>query len=254
MIPQPKFNIGDVVFYVTTYQGQGTHPCPDCHGTQQWTATSPAGETFAVNCLRCARGYALLPRDIAPLTYKTADYSVRQLTVGSVRVDTGANHPISYMCDETGIGSGSLYNEDDFFTDEEAAKVEARARADAWQAKLDVGPINPIRAESATWPLEVAMARTWDHEMYDAWFEARRLMKALGEIVTNEGGEYEVSESLQQTLEELIVPQTWHDLHPFDTLLTTCRELTFNDRLSPTMQDTLTKAIDACTAPEKREK
>jgi len=56
---------------------------------------------------------------------------VRSLTIGSVRVDTAAKESerISYMCEETGIGSGAIFYEHDLFLEYEVAVEIAKVKA-----------------------------------------------------------------------------------------------------------------------------
>jgi len=74
--------------------------------------------------------------------YQAFDPSVSKLTIGSVRVDTSDERGTSYMCIETGVGSGSIYYESDLFsTHDEAMTVATLKAAEAdkgveWVAKL----------------------------------------------------------------------------------------------------------------------
>ena len=107
-----KFSIGDAVYHASTTTTKKQHPCPDCLGSRKWSATSPAGGSYQFGCPRCGGGYR--SEDALSLDYTQFVPIVRKLTIGSVRVDTSDNRPVSYMCRETGVGSGSVYAEQVF--------------------------------------------------------------------------------------------------------------------------------------------
>lgn len=123
-----KYAIGDAVFHASTHVTKGAHECPDCKGSTKWKAVSPAGLEYQFPCPRCAASYNG-DRDLL-LTYPMHTPSVRQLTIGSVRIDTASDdRPVQYMCVETGVGSGSIYSEADLFTTREEAERVADVRA-----------------------------------------------------------------------------------------------------------------------------
>jgi len=124
-IIETKFSIGDVVYYASTTTERKQHPCPDCLGTKKWKAVSPAGGEYEFSCPRCRSGY----RSENELSL---DYSIfvpvsHRLTIGSVRTDSADK--TQYMCVETGIGSGNLYDESRLFSTEGEALVAAQALA-----------------------------------------------------------------------------------------------------------------------------
>ena len=114
-IPTPRFAIGDTVYWPDVVQETVVLPCPDCNGTKKWEAVSPIGERFPMPCPRCSTVQAELR------TYKFKG-TVRALTIGSVRLDTGSADPVEYMCEETGIGSGTIYRESRLGATEEEAR------------------------------------------------------------------------------------------------------------------------------------
>ena len=123
--PIPKFGIGNRVYAATTDLRAQPQVCPDCLGTFRWSITTPAGESFQVNCGTCTYERVIPQVQYVPTT--------RLLTVGSVRVDTADRdgRPVSYMMKETGVGSGSIWYEENLFASEE----EATARAQVLAAK-----------------------------------------------------------------------------------------------------------------------
>jgi hypothetical protein len=132
---ETKFDVGSVVWRASTTTEQRHRPCPDCLGSREWTATSPAGAEYKVPCPRCGGGYQS-NRDLS-LDYVVHAPCAQRLTIGLVKPNGSWDSPPrhQYMAVETGIGSGSLYNEDDLFASEEEALSVAKARADA--ANLD---------------------------------------------------------------------------------------------------------------------
>lgn len=129
MIIETKYSIGDKVWFASTTTERRQHPCPDCKGTKQWKATSPAGEEYDFACPRCSASYN--GKHEMSLTYSAYTTSVRQLTIGSIRHDTydGWDNGTRYMCDETGVGGGSVYNESDLFPTKEEAEAVATLKA-----------------------------------------------------------------------------------------------------------------------------
>lgn len=116
---QPKFEIGDLVFYVRVSYTSVEIVCPDCVGQKKWTVSAPSGKSWEVGCNTCRYGYFS--------TGKVLEYGdhiqMDCCTIGSVRTDTSdQENPIRYMCIETGVGSGTVYNESELFLNIERAK------------------------------------------------------------------------------------------------------------------------------------
>lgn len=126
-----KYSIGDVVYRAGTTTTTKQHPCPDCLGTRQWKATSPAGRDYQFGCPRCNSSYR--SDDSLSLAYSEFVATTNRLTIGSVRYDSHEHFPTrertSYMCVETGVGSGSVYDEVELFLTEEEANRAADAKA-----------------------------------------------------------------------------------------------------------------------------
>jgi len=122
-----KYSIGDVVWHASTHTERKSHPCPDCKGSNIWTAFSPAGSEYTLACPRCSASY-ISDRDIS-LEYSSFEPTARKLTIGSIRFDSHSDTTNEYMCVETGVGSGNVYKETSLFGTEqealEAAKIEA---------------------------------------------------------------------------------------------------------------------------------
>lgn len=128
---ETKYSIGDVVWHASTSTERKQHPCPDCNGTRKWKAISPAGNEYDFTCPRCTARYQ--SNDVLSLDYSVSVGAVRKLTIGSVRHDShkfGGGSETQYMCAETGVGSGNVYDEDRLFPSEEEARAAAQVMAD----------------------------------------------------------------------------------------------------------------------------
>lgn len=139
---ETKYSVGEVVYHATTTQIRKQHPCPDCKGERKWKAISPAGCEYEFTCPRCAAGYRS-ERELS-LEYTAHAPITQQLTVGSIKVDTkpwSGHSAVQYMCVETGVGSGSIYDEARLFTTEAEAFAAAQLMANeqdkgVWVAAL----------------------------------------------------------------------------------------------------------------------
>lgn len=125
-----KYSVGDKVFHAWTSTESKRHPCPDCKGERKWTAKSPAGTEYTFDCPRCSASYNN-DRDLT-LDYSASVPCTKQLTIGSIQFNTAQtswDHGSRYMCQETGVGSGTIYNEADLFLTEEEAFAAAQTKA-----------------------------------------------------------------------------------------------------------------------------
>lgn len=132
MFPTPKYQVGDVVWTASVDDVSVPAVCPDCNGSHKWTAISPAGEEFEFPCPRC-QGH-----DAYKLAHRKAVFTVRRLTIGSIEINTlDTECPVSYMCLETGVGSGTVWREDCLAPDEAGAADIGRikvAEREVWRA------------------------------------------------------------------------------------------------------------------------
>ena len=158
-IIETKYSLGDTVYFATTTTSKKTLPCPDCLGSRKWEATSPAGRKFTFACPRCSTNYQS-KRELS-LNYTTFDAHVEKRTIGSIKASNTPgdyDYPATYMCHETGIGSGNLYNETKLFPTYDEAMVAAKAMAD----KANNGGV-PWVAEQYNATLELS-----DYQLDDA--------------------------------------------------------------------------------------
>lgn len=115
---QPKYKIGDTVYAASVSYDTQSVQCPDCLGTREWDVSLPSGEKFKHDCQTCREGFSSTGKvDV------WGDHArVRKLTIGSIRVDTAdKDRPVAYMCTETGVGSGYVYDERVIFLTKEEA-------------------------------------------------------------------------------------------------------------------------------------
>ncbi|MBR7654859.1 hypothetical protein KCX83_21450 [Brucella oryzae] len=135
---ESKYSIGDTVYLGGTVSNRKQRPCPDCLGTRKWKATSPAGTDYDFSCPRCSTSY-LSNRDMS-LEYSLFEPAITKLTIGSVQFNSaeGAyDHGFRYMCVETGVGSGSVYNESDLHLSEDEATAAAQLIANEQNQTVD---------------------------------------------------------------------------------------------------------------------
>lgn len=118
-MPTTKFNIGETVYKPARNYSDKRISCPDCLGTRVWTIVFADGHAEEVMCQTCKVGFS--PAS-GVVHYKEWSPYVDTLTIGQIYGWDPING-MRYMCDETGVGSGTIHNETDFFhTHEEAMK------------------------------------------------------------------------------------------------------------------------------------
>lgn len=125
-----KYSVGDVVYHASTITTKKQHPCPDCKGERKWKASSPAGGEYEFDCPRCLSRY-MSDRDLS-LDYSAFEGCTSRLTIGSIQVNTADgswDKGNRYMCLETGVGSGTVYNEIDLYPTEEEALEAGKFKA-----------------------------------------------------------------------------------------------------------------------------
>ena len=132
MIPTPKFAIGATVYYPRVEHDKVHKTCPDCLGRRTWHAVLPSSEELDFSCPTCTHGYECTGK----VSSWDAVGRVETLTIGSVRLDSADEHPIQYMCVETGVGSGRLYNEENLLTSLEEAEALLPKMVEEYRAGL----------------------------------------------------------------------------------------------------------------------
>lgn len=130
MILESKFNIGDTVFAARADREDVAVTCPECLGSRHWEVTSPAGNTMTVECPTCTYGYEVR----GYITKSEVRPTVQRLTIGQVRYEI---ETFTYMCQETGIGSGTIWSEDRLSRTHEAAMERSVSFAAEVQKEQD---------------------------------------------------------------------------------------------------------------------
>lgn len=126
-----RFGLGDVVFYLRHELVARHAACGACSGTG--AILLPQTQRGYVGCPDCG-GYA----HQGPLIDTVDAYDITgPLTVGEVRVVVNNDGALteSYMCVETGVGSGTVYKSDRLFVSLDAA--EEWATAAGWMHRPD---------------------------------------------------------------------------------------------------------------------
>ena len=131
---ETKYSIGDVVYHPQVLSTGAMMPCPDCLGERVWSAKLPNGEELRIACPTCARGYQGSTGEVPSGEVRG---QVDRFTIGSVRMDTGSSdRGTEYMCEETGVGSGSIWNESELFDVREEAEAALPAKIEELRVQL----------------------------------------------------------------------------------------------------------------------
>lgn len=186
---QPKYNIGDVVFRGTVSSRRVVLPCPDCQGTHKWKAQSLV-EEFEIECPRCSTYSTRLPT-LIDVTFVPR---TERLTIGSVRFDSAdRNEPFSYMCEETGVGSGSVYRESDLHDSEETALRVAQFKANEQITEHAAKPAVVKFREISGYSFSSALAKIAEDKARDYKFKLQDAHQIL----------FDDSRSDEETLKDL---------------------------------------------------
>jgi len=112
------FNLGDKVFFIGTQCREVFVKCPCCD-----SGHVALGDGSKLKCPRCNGKGAIVDRN------NHYSYVARKLTVGQIRFEIDAKQTVEqYMCEESGVGSGSLYYLKDLFPSQESAQAECDRR------------------------------------------------------------------------------------------------------------------------------
>lgn len=102
-----KYNLKQVVYNAYCENSAYYVKCEDCDGTGFWQVS---GKDVKVGCQTCNKDqkYWNTPGKIQCFKYFPR---VQELTIGQVQATIGHKPEVRYMCKETGLGSGTLWNE-----------------------------------------------------------------------------------------------------------------------------------------------
>lgn len=182
-LPQPRFAVGQTVYAWRVERSREAVPCPDCLGSKRWKAITPTGGEFVVDCQRCATFTSELPR----LERVTHVPRVDRLTIGSVRIDSADARPVSYMCVETGVGSGTVWYESSLCADEDEAARLALGAATAANADANEKPAAKENAQLHLLTFREATLTAARRQVITAWGAHNDLVENLNRLI--EGGD-----------------------------------------------------------------
>lgn len=120
---ETRYNLGDTVWHLRTWNARKAITCPLCSGAGKVQIGETDRTTYCPDCNTRGR---------ITTTEQQTSAEISRLTIGQVRAEvSGAHTVVEYMAHETGVGSGSIYYEPDFYP----------TREDAEQACADKGAV-----------------------------------------------------------------------------------------------------------------
>lgn len=129
-----KFNLGDRIFIIHESYQDKEIKCTTCKGS---SFVQISNTNRKIQCSDCFNG---IVRKRLPIKYHIINNGL-PLKIGKITVEkyretylnkknTSNKNKIYYMCDETGVGSGTCWNEDICFKTKEEAQLECDKRND----------------------------------------------------------------------------------------------------------------------------
>ncbi|RUP17454.1 hypothetical protein [Methylobacterium sp.] len=220
--PLPKFRAGQTVYRASVSHETEMLPCPDCLGTRKWKVLTPAGAELSTDCIRCcSRGNI---RGVPSLSWAIWMPQVRSLTIGALEICAGYGDrdAVRYMAIETGIGSGSVYQEHELHADEASARAAAAAEAEARNSTLDAKPARIEQHHFFGLQITDAAIRAASDAVYNGW---RRLNFLIDDIRQQIDAADLPPADLKEEIARLIEFDREYraDRDPFDKLLAAAR-------------------------------
>ena len=109
--------------------------CEDCDGTGYWSIQGKDKKVGCETCNKSSFSWSNTPGIIQMYKYFPR---VQELTIGQVQASIGYKAEVRYMCKETGLGSGTLWNEKSLTDDVNKATEAAKILAERKNAGEDV--------------------------------------------------------------------------------------------------------------------
>ena len=136
----------------------------------------------------------------------TFEVVLDRLTVGSIQIDTASRngHPVSYMCRETGVGSGQIYYENMLHPTEEEARSKAQAEVAAKEAVRAATPERLEKVRFGSLQLKDAALVAANSAVWNSWYRYHNLREDVeGEIVGDDAAESlgDLKENLERHLD-----------------------------------------------------
>ncbi len=124
-----RYGVGDVVYGLSISPHKYWQLCHVCHGTSRvYVAGHPELHTYCP-FKGCSGGKVWL-EDMGSY------YEIRELTIGQVRVVVGYGAQVTYMCEETGVGSGQVWHEEKLYPSYTEAEASAREQGAVLREEL----------------------------------------------------------------------------------------------------------------------
>jgi len=234
-VAEPRFAVGDAVWVVEQTTADVSHPCPDCLGTGEWDAVSPAGNTIKIKCPRCASNYSgyegVHGDKLPPLAYRKTVFTPRAETVQGIEIrDTawGSESRVAYRVKQ----NGGHWNEQNVYAShDEAATAAAIKQADA-DAKVEASPQAITVGRFASVTMREATIKLMGEILWSGWYRARNLTDEAESYFTDDGGYtgYSWSERAEMYLEEVRRTNPYIDYGPMEKLMDGVAERSRSDR------------------------
>lgn len=226
-LPTPKYGIGDRVYRYFVIHDKVPLVCPDCGDKREVRVVFPDGRELKAGCPRCTDTSYHLGQRLPALLKPVFRLEIQALTIGSVKIDTSGHYgePISYMCNETGVGSGTVYDEGRLFkTPEEAADAGA-LDVKRQQEALDAHP-DTIKVQSIG-RLNITDALIEDHrrQVWSSWYHTNNIVSSVETII--EEAEHKSKSELLYDLRNAVQYDMDYDkaTHPLSSRLTAAEAL-----------------------------
>lgn len=171
----PRYAIGAYIYRPFTDYTTEKLPCPDCLDTGQWTATSPAGETFTLGCPRCGQyTYHDLP------SLRVARHRGHALPLVICGYEVREDGRVEYRAREPGT-SGGWYTvaEQDVILDQTAAQTIADLLAASANAKQETHPETLKARHFAGMRLDAAQFDQFQNGLWAAHYHAANLIERV---------------------------------------------------------------------------
>jgi hypothetical protein len=227
-LPTPRYRIGDVVYRATTEAITERMPCPDCLGERKWRATAPNGIEHTVACPRCSMSYGGLADNLPSLDVRRYKPKVVRLTIGSITVKSEGSQyhgdsTVQYMCNEIGIGSGSIYNERDLFSSDVDALLAARYDADTRNEESAATPKSIAARHFSNLTIDEALQTHVRDQVFTAWAAFRNLRYAIDDAI--EDNTSRVADEIREAIDrcERYVAQGIYEDNPVQHLIDVAR-------------------------------
>jgi hypothetical protein len=131
-IPQPKYSMGQTVYFPGVSRKMEDMTCPDCGGSEKMTLKLVNREV-EIKCMRCRSYSADKPKRTVWVPF-VSELTVRSMEFRTHGGDNWSKPSWRYM---TGTGGGSVFDEENTYPTREEAMHHAELKAKEAQAKFD---------------------------------------------------------------------------------------------------------------------